>query len=100
MADNKNEKVFEKMKLNEDITLKTLIARGRELKHISQRELARRIGLSHSSINDLENGRVKKPDIEILMKISEKLDLSLKTLLISAGYERLIFLLSNDESLN
>lgn len=85
--------------MNKDITLKNLIVNGRKAKHFSQRELARRTGLSHSSINDLENGRVQKPNVEILMKISEKLNLSLKKLLISAGYEQLIFLLSNDESL-
>lgn len=86
------------MKDDKDITLKTLIEDGRKVKHYSQRKLARRIGLSHSSINDLENERVQKPDIEILMKISEELDVSIKLLLKAAGYERLLFLVNNDKT--
>ena len=39
--------------------LTNLIKTGREKKHISQRELARRIKISNVSLNELENGRVK-----------------------------------------
>ena len=46
--------------MDKEITLKTLIEGGRESKNISQRELARRIGLSNTSLNDLEKGKVKK----------------------------------------
>ena len=67
--------------MEKELTLKSLIEGGRDIKNFSQRELARRIGLSNTSLNDLENGKVKKPDIEILRKIAEELDLSLEQLL-------------------
>ena len=72
--------------MDKEITLKTLIEGGRDIKNFSQRELARRIGLSNTSLNDLENGKVQKPDIEVLRKIAEELDLSLEQLLKAAGY--------------
>lgn len=78
--------------------LKNLIVSGRSKKRISQRELARRIGINHVSVNDLEEGRIKKPSIEILTNISKELDISISKLLKAAGYEQLLFLL-NDERL-
>ena len=75
--------------MDKELTLKTLIEGGRDVKNFSQRELARRIGLSNTSLNDLENGKVKKPDIEILRKIAEELDLSLEQLLRVARYGEL-----------
>lgn len=86
--------------MDNEITLKTLIENGRDAKNFSQRELARRIGLSNTSLNDLEKGKVKKPDIEILRKIAEELDLSLEQLLKAAGYDALTNWFSNDEFKN
>lgn len=86
--------------MDNEITLKTLIEGGRDAKKFSQRELARRIGLSNTSLNDLEKGKVKKPDIEILRKIAEELDLSLEQLLKAAGYDALTNWFSNDEFKN
>lgn len=86
--------------MDKEITLKTLIEGGRESKNISQRELARRIGLSNTSLNDLENGKVKKPDVEMLRRIAEELDLSLQQLLNAAGYDHFSFMFSNDEFTN
>lgn len=86
--------------MDKELTLKTLIEGGRDIKNFSQRELARRIGLSNTSLNDLENGKVKKPDIEVLRKIAEELDLSLEQLLKAAGYDALTNWLSNDEFKN
>ena len=76
--------------------LTNLIKTGREKKHISQRELARRIKISNVSLNELENGRVKKPNVDILTNISIELDLSLREMLIIAGYEKLVNLLLNE----
>ena len=84
----------------EEKTLRTLIEGGREAKRFSQRELARRIGLSNTSLNDLEKGKVQKPDIEILRKIAEELDLSLKELLSVAGYNELTTWVVDDEFKN
>ncbi len=86
--------------MDKELTLKTLIEGGRDVKNFSQRELARRIGLSNTSLNDLENGKVKKPDIEVLRKIAEELDLSLEQLLKAAGYDALTNWFSNDEFKN
>lgn len=86
--------------MDKELTLKTLIEGGRDIKNFSQRELARRIGLSNTSLNDLENGKVKKPDIEVLRKIAEELDLSLEQLLKAAGYDALTNWLSADEFKN
>ena len=83
--------------MDKEVNLKTLIEGGREIKNFSQRELARRIGLSNTSLNDLENGKVQKPDVEILRKIAEELDLSLEQLLKAAGYGEITNWLSNDE---
>lgn len=80
------------------ITLKDLIENGRIIKKISQRELARRIGISNTSVNDLERGRIKKPSIEMLVNISEELNISINELLKASGYEKLLFLLNNDKS--
>ena len=86
--------------MDKKLTLKVLIEGGRDEKNFSQRELARRIGLSNTSLNDLENGKVQKPDIEVLRKIAEELDLSLEQLLKAAGYGALTNWLSNDEYKN
>lgn len=91
-----NTNSFSKSKCN-TIALKNLIENGRIAKNISQRELSRRIGISNTSVHDLERGRVQKPSIEILIGISEELDISIKKLLKAAGYERLLFLLKNAE---
>ena len=56
--------------------------------------------MSNTSLNDLENGKVKKPDIEVLRKIAEELDLSLEQLLKAAGYDALTNWFSNDEFKN
>ena len=86
--------------MDKEITLKTLIEGGRDIKNFSQRELARRIGLSNTSLNDLENGKVQKPDIEVLRKIAEELDLSLEQLLKAAGYNAITTMLTSDEFQN
>lgn len=57
-----------------------------EIKKISQRQLSKRIGLSQSTYNDTINGKIKKPNVEILRKIAEELDLSLQDMLKVSGY--------------
>ena len=67
--------------------LKNLIETAREIKGISQRELAKITGISRSTLNDLINGKIKKVDIDDLRKIAEVLDMSLQKLLKVAGYD-------------
>ena len=86
--------------MNNSEALTTLIVGGRTAKEYSQRELARRVGISNSSLNDIENGRVAKPDPEILKRIAEELDLSLQQLLKAAGYNEVMSWFSHDEFKN
>ena len=65
---------------------KEMIENARKLKGYSQRELAKIIGLSQSTYNDTINGKIKKPDIDILKRIAEELDLSLDLMLKESGY--------------
>lgn len=66
------------------------------LKIFLKANLARRIGLSNTFLNDLENVKVKKPDIEILRKIAEEVDLSLEQLLKVAEYDALTMMNSSN----
>lgn len=69
-----------------DNGMKNMVENARKLKGYSQRELSKRIGLSQSTYNDTINGKIKKPDLEILKKIAEELDLSLELMLKDSGY--------------
>ena len=62
--------------------LKLILLGAREKKGYSQRKLARIIGIHHSTLNDIENGKIKK--------IAEELDLSLELLLKAAGYNQVV----------
>ncbi|MBR3199556.1 MAG: helix-turn-helix transcriptional regulator [Bacilli bacterium] len=64
---------------------------------LSQREMSRRLGISHSAINDIENGKIKNVSIKIIIKLAEEFNISIKTLLIGSGYEKLIYLLENSK---
>ena len=86
--------------MNNSEALTTLIVGGRTAKEYSQRELARRVGISNSSLNDIDNGRVAKPDPEILKRIAEELGLSLQQLLKAAGYNEVMSWFSHDEFKN
>lgn len=83
--------------MDDDQTLNKLIVGGRLVKGYSQRKLAKKVGISNSSLNDIENGRVAKPDPEILKNIADELDLSLTQLLKAAGYSDIITWFSHDE---
>lgn len=80
------------MDKNIEYDLKLILLAAREKKGLSQRKLAKKVGIHHSSLNDLENGKIKKVDVEILRKIAEELDLSLELLLKAAGYSQVAFM--------
>ena len=67
--------------------LKVLLEAARKKKGYSQRELAKKIGIHHSTINDIENGKIKKLSIELIGKLGDNLDLSLAEILKAAGYD-------------
>ena len=84
----------------EDYDLRLILFTAREKKGYSQRKLAREIGIHHSSLNDIENGKIKKIDIEILRKIAEELDLSLEILMKAAGYNQVACMFEQSSSVN
>ena len=88
------------MNNNEVYDLKQILSAAREKKGLSQRKLARKIGIHHSSLNDLENGKIKKIDIEILRKLAEELDLSLVLLMKASGYSEVAFMFNRADSLD
>lgn len=59
----------------------------RENKRISQEELAFLSGISRRSISRIENGLIKEPSIDTLLKLSAVLDLDLVDLYIKDIYE-------------
>lgn len=65
---------------------KDMVENARKIKGYSQRDLAKMIGMSQSTYNDTINGKIKKPDIDILKRIAEELDLSLVLMLKESGY--------------
>lgn len=65
---------------------KDMVENARKIKGYSQRKLAKMIGMSQSTYNDTINGKIKKPDIDILKRIAEELDLSLDIILKESGY--------------
>lgn len=70
-----------------NIEFKNTIEIARKLKGLSQRELAKKSGLSHSTYNDIINGRIKKIDIEKIKRISDGLDLPFVKLLRLTHYK-------------
>lgn len=86
------------MSKEQEYDLKLILLAGREKKGYSQRKLARKIGIHHSSLNDLENGKIKKIDVEVLRKIAEELDLSLELLMKAAGYNQVAYMFKQNGS--
>lgn len=58
-----------------------IIKNARVKKGYSQRRLAKTIGLHHSTYNDIENNKIKKVDLIIIIKLCNVLDLDLSYVL-------------------
>lgn len=67
--------------------LADVIREARENKGISQRELARQIGVDNSSIAKIEKGHINKPTELVLKKIAKCLDIDIVELLKLADYD-------------
>ena len=59
----------------------------RENKKISQEDLAHLSGISRRSISRIENGLIKEPSIDTLLKLSASLDFDLVDMYIKDIYE-------------
>ena len=66
--------------------LGNFIKEQREKNGISQRELARNINVNNKTIDNIEKGLINKVSFDILIKISQQLDINLKELLKLSNY--------------
>ena len=80
---------------NRNENLKSLLTNIRESTGMSQRQMAKKIGIHHSTLNDIENGKIQKIDITILIRLAEELGIDIKMLLSAAGYGKIIYLLDD-----
>lgn len=69
-------------------SLSEIIKESRNKLGISQRELAKRIGVDNSYIAKIESGITKKPSIAVLMDLANELKLNVFQLCDSAEYSR------------
>lgn len=70
----------------ENIELSTMVKEKREKQKLSQRELAKNMKVSNSLISRIENGIIKKPSYEILIKLSNELKIDFSILAKAVGY--------------
>lgn len=68
------------------MNLGQFIREQRKGKGLTLREAAKRSGVSHPYLSQLENGKNDKPSPDILRKLATVLDLSNKELMLVAGY--------------
>lgn len=68
-------------------TFGKVVREKRKERGLSLRELARRTGVSHPYLSQLENEKNKNPSLEIVIKLSSELDISLSRLLELAGID-------------
>ena len=74
--------------LNKEETLGELIRNSRKEKKISARKLATLIGISHTEINNIENGLRVKPSILVLKGLEKYLDIPFSKSAKIAGYSK------------
>ncbi|MBL7072134.1 MAG: helix-turn-helix domain-containing protein [Candidatus Omnitrophica bacterium] len=67
------------------MTIGAYIRRLRTVRNIGQRELARKIGVSASYLNDIENGKRKGPSKRVIEKIAHTVEANLEYLYDLAG---------------
>lgn len=67
--------------------LAELIKNSRIKNNLTQRELSRKINVDNATISRIENGSIKKPSFEILLKLSNELNIKFFELCEISGYE-------------
>lgn len=71
-----------------NIELSKMIKTARELKGISQRELARRTDIDNAEISRIEKGKRLQPNFFALRSLSKELNLDFKDLMEAAKYDK------------
>ena len=67
-------------------TLAQLVREQREKLHLTQAELAARVGVSRSAISELEAGRIEQPRASVFMRLAAALGIPAAVLLAAAGH--------------
>jgi transcriptional regulator with XRE-family HTH domain len=67
-------------------TLAQLVREQRARLHLTQAELAARVGVSRSAISELEAGRIEQPRASVFMRLAAALGLPAAVLLAAAGH--------------
>jgi transcriptional regulator with XRE-family HTH domain len=63
-----------------------LVRSSRERLHLTQNELAQKVGVSRSAISELEAGRIEQPRAAVFARLGKALGLPAAALLAAAGY--------------
>ncbi len=86
--DNKNKK-----------TLGQMIRDARNKRDLSQRELAKLVGCSHTAIGNLEKDDVQKVDMSVLGNIIVLLEMPVAETISAAGYNNVLIMANENKSL-
>jgi transcriptional regulator with XRE-family HTH domain len=71
---------------NSHAALGHLVREQRTKLHLTQSELASRVGVSRSAISELESGRIEQPRASVFSRLAMALGLPAAALLAAAGY--------------
>lgn len=71
---------------NDVLALGRLVRTQRERLHLTQNELAAKVGVSRSAISELEAGRIAQPRATVFARLAKALGLPAAALLAAAGY--------------
>ena len=69
------------------LELGELIRSKRRLLRLSQREVAKKANISRSYVSELESGTRRTDSLDVLLNLSNALDLPMKDVLAAAGYD-------------
>ncbi|MDQ2952373.1 MAG: helix-turn-helix domain-containing protein [Chloroflexota bacterium] len=67
-------------------SLGRLVREQRAKLHLTQSELAARVGVSRSAISELEAGRIEQPRVTVFARLASALGIPAAALLTAAGY--------------
>ena len=80
-------------------TLGQMIREARDKRDLSQRELAKLVGCSHTAIGNLEKDDVQKVDMSVLGNIIVLLEMPVAETISAAGYNNVLIMANENKSL-